>query len=106
MSLIGKAILHSCIAVAVFFPLKHFYHTAAAVDTEPKSLKTGPANICTGLIFLFHSDRLVAYLNMLYTHVRISVALVRKVAESQAKREYIEFKPFIGVIPHCQSLRA
>lgn len=35
---------------------------------------------------------------MLCTHVRISVALVRKVAESQAKREYVEFKPFIGVI--------
>lgn len=72
--------------------------TATAVDTEPKSLKPGPANTCTGLIFLFHSDRLVSDLNMLCTHVRISVALVRKAADSLAKREYVAFSPFIGVI--------
>lgn len=72
--------------------------TAAAVDTELKSLKAGPANICTGLIFLLHSNKSVVDLNILCTHVRISVALVRKVAESQAKCEYVEFSPFIGVI--------
>lgn len=100
MSLIGKAILHSYIAMAVFFPLNHFttVDTAAVVDTELKSLKAGPANIYTELIFLFHSDRSVVDLNMLCAHVRISVALVRKVAESQAKLEYVEFNPFIGVI--------
>lgn len=72
--------------------------TAAAVDTELRSLKAGPANTCTGLIFFFHSDRSVVDLNMLCTHVRISVALMRKVAESLAKREYVEFNPFIDVI--------